>query len=201
MHPRSSLRLVGVRACALAAVATTSGVLGHVHAGGSAPGLAQVLGLWLAASALSAGFLIRQVGWVRIVALLLGEQLLVHAGSMWVAVHSGSSMPAMANMPGMAGMSGMPGMHSMSPIPSPSMIAAHALAAAVAGLWLWRGECALWALLALAGASVRVLWRRVVIRPLRAMPALRVALDVRSTWGLRIAREVQRRGPPRLAAL
>lgn len=199
MHPHPRLRLVGVRACALAAVATTLGVLGHAHAGGSAPGLMQVVGLWLTASVLSAGFLMRQVGWQRIVALLLGEQLLVHASSMWLAGPSTADMPSMPDMPGMA----MPGMHTMSAIPSPSMIAAHALAAVVAGVWLWRGECALWALLALAGESVRILWRRVVIGPVRVrpLPALGVALEIRSLWGLRIAREVPRRGPPRLATL
>lgn len=199
MHPPARLGIVAVRACALAAVATAFGVIGHVHAGGSGPGLSQVLGLWLAAAALSFAFLMREVGWIRIAVLLLGEQLLVHASLMWVVDNHGSPMSAMAGMPAMAGMSGMSG---MSAVPSPTMIAAHGLAAMVAGLWLWRGECALWALLTLAGESLQVLLRRMAIRPLtqHRLPTLRV-VGFRSLWGMRIAREIPRRGPPRLATL
>ena len=194
MHPLPRLRLVGARACAVAAVATVFGVIGHVHAGGGDPYLMPALGLWLVASALSAAFLVREAGWLRIAALLLGEQLVVHVGLMRLA--DPAPMPAMGGMPGM---SGMPAMSQMSVLPSPSMVLGHALAAAVAGLWLWRGERALWALLTLVFERVRTSWLRV--DPLGRLPEVAITVMLRPSWGLRIAREVPRRGPPCLMAL
>lgn len=194
MHPLPRLRLVGARACAVSAVATVFGMIGHVHAGGGDPHLMPVLGLWLGASVLSAAFLVREAGWLRIVALLLGEQLVVHVGLMRLA--DLGSMPAMGGMPGMTG---MPAMSQMSVLPSPSMVLGHALAAAVAGLWLWRGERALWALLTLVFERVRTSWLRV--DPLGRLPGIPINVMPRPLWGLRIARDVPRRGPPRLAAL
>lgn len=195
MHPRAQVWLLGVRACALGGVAAAFGVFGHVHAGGGAPGAAQVVTLWLAASVVASGFLMREAGWLRIVALLLAEQLLIHLGLMWMV-----GMPSMPGMPGMRAMAGMdmPAMRPMSVLPSGGMLAGHALAALIAGLWLWRGERALWTLIALAGASLRVLWRRFVITPV-ALPAVRTATELLPLWGLRVAREVSRRGPPLIA--
>jgi len=197
MHPRPRLPLLGARACALGLVAACVGVWGHVHAGGGDPSPAQLLLVWIAASALSAGFLLREAGWVRIAALLLGEQLLIHTALMWMVGMPASSMPGMASMPGMGPMSG----HDLSPVPSAGMLVGHAAAAAIAGLWLWRGERAMWTLIALAGASLRVLWRPCVVAAMPAVSVPRVEADLLPLWGLRRASDVNRRGPPALAAL
>ncbi|MGN6721154.1 MAG: hypothetical protein ACTHJM_00915 [Marmoricola sp.] len=196
MHPGPPLRLVGARACALGLVATVGGVWGHVHAGGGVPDLLQLVRVWLAASALSAGFLLREVGWLRIASLLLGEQLLIHTTLM-----ACGGMPA--SMPGMADMPGMPGMSSthMSLVPSVGMLVGHAVAAAVAGLWLWRGERTAWMLIALAGASLRILWRHCLIVPVPRASVPTVDADLLPLWGLCRARDVSRRGPPEPALL
>lgn len=198
MHPRPRLPLLGARACALGLVAASVGVWGHVHAGGGDPSLAQLLLVWVAASALSAGFLLREAGWLRIAGLLLAEQLLIHTALMWMVGMRGSSMPGMASMPGIAGMSGM---REVTPVPSVNMLVGHAVAAAIAGLWLWRGERAVWTLVALAGTSLRVLWRWCVVTAIPAVPVPRVEADLLALWGLRRARDTSRRGPPAPAAL
>lgn len=201
MHRAARFRLVVARACVLGGVATAFGAIGHLHAGGGDPRTLGVVAVWLAASALSALFLIAEAGWVRITALLLGEQLLVHTGLMWMA-SAGSSMPPMPDMPSMPGMGPMPTAAPMGMVPSGGMIAAHGLAALVAGLWLWRGERTLWALLALAGTSLRVIAGYVAIAPATppAFVDLRWGTTGASPWDPRIAREVPRRGPPRAAA-
>lgn len=196
MHPGALLRLVGVRACAVAGVATIFGVMGHLHAEGGDPGVSELLAIWLATTALAAGFLIREAGWLRIAVLLLGEQLLVHTSLMWVAVREARPM---SDMPGMAGMQGM---HHMNVLPSPTMLAGHGVAAAVAALWLWQGERAFWALLTIAGDSLRVLLRGGTARPLMpdATSGPLGSDDLRPSWGVLLAREAPRRGPPAFAA-
>lgn len=189
--------MIGARAAALGGVATIFGVMGHVHAGGSAPGLAGIAWVWLASSVLSIGFLIRRAGLMRIASLLLAEQVLVHVGLMWLV-----GMPNPGPMQSMPGMADMPGMMSMpaphaSPLPSLSMLAAHALAAAIAGLWLWRGECALWSLMGRVVVGLH-LDRHEPITPATA-PDLRIETGIFVCWGSRIAREVPRRGPPQVA--
>lgn len=194
------LRYLGARAAALGAVATTFGVMGHVQAGGSAPNPLTVSEIWLVAAVLSAAFLLRRAGLLRIAALLLGEQLLVHVSLMWLVGMPAPPAPMMPAMPGMSGMAGMPGMAmpatapSMSAMPSMSMVAAHALAAMIAGLWLWRGECALWSLLGKVGAALSVRW----LAPATpfAVLDLRIEAQTLPSWGIRIAQEVPRRGPP-----
>ena len=194
MQRRSPILLLGARACTLGGVAAASGVIGHVHAGGVVPTLNQLLVVWLASSALSAGFLLREAGWLRIAMLLLGEQLLIHTSLMWIV-----GMPRMS-MPGMAS---MPGMRDMSVLPSLDMLAAHAAAAAIAGLWLWRGERALWTLVALAGTVLDRWWRPMMISPppSASLADAHDSTGLLSPWGPRLAREVPRRGPPRIAVL
>jgi hypothetical protein len=189
MHVRTQIWLLGARSCVLGGVATTFGVFGHVHAGGGDPTAAQVLGVWLAASVLCGGFLMREAGWFRIAALLLVGQLLIHVGLMWMV-----SMPTMSAMPGMPGMA-MPG---MSLVPSGGMVAGHLVAAAIAGLWLWRGERALWSLIAQAGGSFLLL-RRPFVAVSVTLPDVYIATDLLPLWGLRVTRHVGRRGPPPVA--
>ncbi|MGN6161007.1 MAG: hypothetical protein ACTHOG_04810 [Marmoricola sp.] len=197
MHSPARLRLVGGRACVLGGVATAAGAVGHVHAaGGQAPGLPPLLVSWLLASVVSALFLGRQVGWALLSALLLGEQLGVHAGLMLWATPSASSMPGMADMPGMA----MP-MPAMSAIPSPAMVGAHLGAAVLAGLWLWRGERALSTLLGLVAGTIQLLWCRAVVGPPSPVARMNVCFDLQSWWEVHLARGMPRRGPPACAAL
>lgn len=195
MLPDSSLRLIGARAAALGGVATIFGAIGHVEAGGSDPGPAALTLIWLGASLVSAAFLMRRAGLGRIAALLLIEQVLVHVSLMAFIGMPASPMPGMENMPGMT-----PPAPSMSIFPSMNMLVAHALAAFIAGLWLWRGECALWSLLTRVAITLRIAW----LSPMAA-PRLRSSGFARrsTTEGLaeRLSREVPRRGPPRLSPL
>lgn len=196
MHPIARPWFVGARAAVVGAIATLVGVVGHVRAGGDPPGLGQcwLLGLlWLLCVAVSAVFLIRQAGWLRLALLLLAEQVLVHTGLMTVAMSQRQSMPGMAGMPGMPGMP----MTAMSPVPTPQMMAMHALAAVVVGLWLWRGECALARLIGLVWVALRLLWCPLAMpRPPRVTRALASRFDRLALWGERCAPQVRRRGPP-----
>lgn len=197
MRRAPGLRLIGTRATALGGVATIFGVIGHVQAGGSDPNAWTLAALWLGATLLSLPFLIGRVGLLLIAALLLGEQILVHVGLMALV-----GMPAapMADMPGMA--MPMPSTQ-MSVFPSTNMLLAHAAAALIAGLWLWRGECALWSLLSRVAIRLRFRWLAPI--PSLAVPGLdKSSFERHSTSnGIaeRLSREVPRRGPPLLAAI
>ncbi|MGW6570007.1 hypothetical protein [Streptomyces sp. NPDC054975] len=86
---------------------------------------------------------------------------------------------------------------------SPGMLAAHLLAALVCGLWLARGEAALFALArtvgALAFAPLRLLLAvvRVPEPPHQVRPRPRTP---RRPHGVVLAHALSRRGPPRLSA-
>ncbi|MEU6848877.1 hypothetical protein ABZ901_02930 [Actinacidiphila alni] len=133
----------------------------------------------------------------------------------------GAARPSAHAMPGMPGahtMAGMsmgvpvsPGALALHILPSPWMLVAHAVAAALMGLLLWRGEVALWILTArpvtvVVPRSLTAL--RAVLRVLAAVGGaadnarLRVAASaVRDVTGSRWAspdlrQPVVRRGPP-----
>ncbi|MFF9197045.1 hypothetical protein ACF09L_17755 [Streptomyces sp. NPDC014779] len=83
------------------------------------------------------------------------------------------------------------------------MLAAHLLAALACGLWLARGEAALFALARTAGARaavpLRLLLAAVRVRvpaPSRARRPLRPARRTRRPRGVLLAHTVSRRGPP-----
>lgn len=199
MHPGGRLRFVGFRAAVVGGVATLVGVLGHVRAGGESPSIALLCGLWLLCTASSVLFLLRQATWLRLALLLLVEQVLVHSALMVAAMRS---TPAMPDMPSMASMPAPPGMAddsmpAMSATPSPEMVLMHALAAAVVALWLWRGECALARLLAVARDSIALLWPTVLVSPVVDGQRSPLLPNVgRASWGLLCAQTVRRRGPP-----
>lgn len=207
MQPSAHLRVVGVRAAVVGGIATLVGVLGHLRAGGATPDVPQLCGLWLLCGLVSAPLMMRPAGWLRLTSVLLVEQVLVHAGLMAVAMGSQATAPGMQPMPSMSGMPGMQGMTatsmpSMSPVPSPQMLMMHSLAAAVVGLWLWRGECALVRLIRRARVSIGLLWPIVLVRRAAARRrAVAVRIDLLPLWGLRCAHTVQRRGPPLAGAL
>ncbi|MET8507272.1 hypothetical protein ABZV60_21810 [Streptomyces sp. NPDC004787] len=119
----------------------------------------------------------------------------------------------MAAMPGMthtADASHLAGAAMSGPMGSDSaagsgagMLAAHLLAALACGLWLARGEAALFALARTAGARaavpLRLLLAAVRVRvpaPPRARRPLRPARRTRRPRGVLLAHTVSRRGPP-----
>ncbi|MFJ3902149.1 hypothetical protein [Streptomyces sp. NPDC090025] len=88
----------------------------------------------------------------------------------------------------------------------PGMLAAHLLAALVCGLWLARGEAALFTLARTVGARARTPLRlllaavRVLVPALPPRRPVRPGRPHRRPHGVVLAHTVSRRGPPRPAA-
>jgi hypothetical protein len=141
------------------------------------------------------------------------------AGGSAAAAHAAVGMAGMPGMAGMAGMAGMPGMTGAQgamgyTVP---MLAAHLVAALVAGWLLWRGEAALWRLVRLSGYAASWVAVRLPLRAAFAAVRAFVRFATRKTarkrrrrrgrwddgsWGREPAALrhcVVRRGPPRYA--
>jgi hypothetical protein len=211
------------RAVLLATVTVFLGAVGHVTADGLLPGPAAMLILYVVALVGAAAFLARPATALRLVALLVGGQTLVHLVLSGAAGHAGE--PVRTAAPVRTGGLALPTVDghrvgslqdawdsgSTTATGSPSlpighliehltghapMMLAHTLVAVAVGLWLAVGERALWTLLRLA---VRVLVP--VVRPLPAvrplsMPAHAPALPALS---IVLTRALARRGPPLVA--
>ena len=208
--------LVWSRASALAAVTMLAGIVGHVSADGLLPGVPVLGGLGLVVVVLSAAFLQRPASRLRVVALLVGGQTVVHGAFSLTAGHVGdvartAARPAGGGLPtvdgrrvgslmdsydaavgaGTALAPAVPTGHLVSELAAHApMMAAHLVAAAVVGLWLAAGEQALWALVALAS--------RVALGPLAVALAACRAVVVPPTPPCTVALEPR---PPRTPAL
>jgi hypothetical protein len=228
MPEHASPALRWTRALLIAAVAVSTGVVAHVSADGLLPGPRGLLVLTVLCAGVTAIFLGRQVGTLRIVALVVIGQGFIHSGLAALAGHRGDPVgtparqtvvPAMGSGPrtgsyydqwvqvqphGSAPAVPAWVVHSIADIAAePLMAATHVLAAVVVGAWLAVGERALWAVLALTAAvAVRVVRALAGALVLPVRPAL-----VPSTTAFdrpRIPRTLQhspgvtRRGPPRL---
>lgn len=155
--------LLWSRALILGVMATGLGAVGHVGADGMLPGLGTLATLLVVMVALSALLLLRPASGLLLALSLSAGQAVVHVVLTAAAGHVGDST--------MTGMSGTTGGHehmqasgvSMSALSAhvvghAPMMAAHITVAALVGLWLARGESALWTLIALAA-------RRLVAAP------------------------------------
>lgn len=180
MSGRASATLRWSRAALVAVVALGAGVVAHVSADGLLPGPAGLLVLFAATTMGAAAFLGREIGRVRMVALLVGGQSAVHTGLAAMAGHRGD-VPRVATPhvvvapPTPVSRSGSyfdqwaasvphgadhgPGVptwlvHSIADLLAhPAMALGHVLAAAALGLWLAYGERAVWALIRLGGST------------------------------------------------
>jgi hypothetical protein len=183
-----------VRAFLLATVALLTGGLAHLSAGGElpgAPGLATLLALGTAAGA---PLLHTRASSRRVVLLLVLGQAVVHAVLTAASGHH-EEEPAEIVPPGPALW-----LHHLAEdltAPHAVMALAHAAAAAVVGLWLARGEHAVWLLVALAGQALAPLVRWpgavAVTLPPRVVPVDHALLPPVSHA---FAACLRRRGPP-----
>jgi hypothetical protein len=214
MTPGPALRTT--RAAIFAVVCVVMAALGHaVMSGGAVPGW--MLGAAFLATASAAWWLTgRQRGGAIVTGATVGAQLALHLlfhyaqsarltqAPMEHSAHGAHGAGSMSDGPGMDGMAGMADAHMASAATgiTPGMLLAHALAAVVCGLWLWRGETAAFRLGRTLAAAVFVPLR-LVLRLLSPdalpLPARRLPARPGAGRALRVALlhyVVARRGPP-----
>lgn len=93
---RATPVLLWSRAALLSAVVVAASVIGHVSADGLLPGPLALLALLGATTVVSARFLTRQASAPRLVALLVGGQVVVHGLLSLLAGHGSSTVPPAA---------------------------------------------------------------------------------------------------------
>src|SRR3954469_17377757 len=150
-----------VRALLLASVMLAAGCSGHaVGGGGAAPGA--LLGPMLVVTTIAvAPFLDAPASTLRVVALVLAAQGVLHVA---LDVVSGGTSPAMAShAAGMAAMTADGSMTSAHAVSSAhvGMLLAHVAAAIVVTAWLAAGERAVWTLVGVSLLLVTTTWRAV----------------------------------------
>lgn len=223
-HPNdaASPTLVCLRSLVVGAVATTLGVTAHSIAGGLIPGPFVLLSVIVIAAGIAAPSL-RSPASYRSLALLIGiGQAAVHLVLTTTAGHAAPHSPTLAGPAGSptpqrgggvretlavvpdvpaAGPSGPP--HWVEHLAADAtgtnaaMAVAHLVAAAGVAFWLWRGEQAMWTLIALLARRLLALtYDRQVVAARRQLPMPGNVLVV----GLRPRGErrtpITRRGPP-----
>ncbi|MDP2773990.1 MAG: hypothetical protein Q8O61_10580 [Nocardioides sp.] len=185
---RASGLLLWARAGTLGAVVMLLGSVSHASAGGLLPHAGWLAVMLAVSTVLSARFLLQAVAPVRLVALVVAGQALVHLGLTLAAGHrAAASAGGLADHPHATG-EGVGARHALehaaeaAPLASdaapslgsaavghlvehtleagPLMLVAHLAAAVAVGLWLAVGESALWTVLALTSTSVRTLISR-----------------------------------------
>ncbi|HTW18372.1 MAG TPA: hypothetical protein VMF51_24825 [Nocardioides sp.] len=207
MRPRTDPAVLWARAVLLASVAVFLGAAGHVTADGLLPGPAALVVLYVVAVVGAAAFLARPASPLRLVALLVGGQTVVHLVLSAAAGHVGDpARPAAGPAPAPAGTlptvdgrrvgtlqdafdvgaghaSGpaLPVGHLLDHLTGQApMMLAHLVVAVAVGLWLAVGERSLWTLLALAAT--------VVLAPLQLLAAIaRAGLPVVRRLAVRAA--------------
>lgn len=197
------------RAALLGSVACLLGLAGHVLADGELPGPVWLAVLLAVAVALSAPLLVRPASTVRVVAMLVAGQALVHVFLLATAgrAPSGHRVGSLQQHvdAGMAGGPDGPALDAADVAGGVSAhlpaLAVHLLVAVLVGLGLALVERTLWSLAALL-RPLLIAWTLVharVVAPVRDLVTLPAVPPVlRSSQ--RIARSVVRRGPPLLAA-
>ncbi|MEU4096479.1 hypothetical protein [Streptomyces sp. NPDC026673] len=193
------------RAAVFAAVCVTVTGLGHAVMSRAVPGWA--VGYAFAATTAGAWWLAgrRERGAPAVTGATVGAQLALHAWfSLAQAFAAAPADPALGAGHTSAAMDAMPMSASSMGGWSTGMASAHALAALVCGLWLWRGEVAAFRLgRALAAFVLAPLRRAVRIRCTGHLPApFRPASflgPVRPPRRTSLRHTVSRRGPPKPA--
>jgi hypothetical protein len=166
-----------VRALTLASVLFTSGLAGHVAAGGVTPAASALVPLFVLTVLAVAAFAMAPISPARAVVLMVGGQGLLHAA---LQLFGGPRVTATITMCGMGSevdaVSSPTGSHLMmhSGASAPHgfamplmtgghliMLFGHLAAALVVGLWLAAGERAFGAVLGLAARPVVNAWRMV----------------------------------------
>lgn len=215
--PTAGLVLRWVRALVLAAVVLPLGATAHGAAHGRLPSLGVMAGLLMLVAAMVTPLLRRELSATRVVGLVVGGQVFVHAVLTTVlatarpAATSGTAaaMPAHTHVSGLGHGTQSAADASRAALAAAAlpggalgMVLAHLAAALVVGLWLAVGEHALWAVLRVAGDRVVAVLDTVLgVVPVGSAPhEVRLArvergdVDARSAW--RGAGALGRRGPP-----
>ncbi|MGW4120911.1 hypothetical protein [Nocardia sp. NPDC004711] len=180
-----------VRAAIFAVIAVAVSAAGHGHVVGHGLSFSALVVACGGTAAVAWAFADRQWGVLPIVGGLAGMQLVLH---LWFGLAPMSG----GHMNHVAGMSGAVSAGSSTP----AMISAHCLAAMFCGLWLWRGERALFALLRALYARFFVPLLLVYLHPSvpAGLPAGRVAEHRVPKPSETLLRHVlARRGPPACA--
>lgn len=226
MDSRPDAVLLWARALGVGSMAVFLGVAGHATADGLLPGPGVLTALTVAAVLLCVPLLARPASALRLVAVMVGGQAVVHVVLTLTAGHVGDPVrTAVTATPGGASLPEVGGRRLGSladaydaaaavPASGPAlpahlvadltahapMMAVHLAAAALVGLWIAVGERALWHVLALTGRRLLLavdLLLTIVVHG----PVLRpVAADrpVRPVATLWRSRPQLRRGPPLL---
>lgn len=183
---RASGLLLWGRAVTLASVVMLVGAVSHVSAGGLLPHAGWLAGMTAVGAVLCARFLLTAIGPLRLVAVVVTGQALVHLGLTLSAGHRGpaTGVAGAADHPHAPG-EGVGALHALQHASDPAalgadlqpsagsaalghlvehvadtgpvMLLAHLAAAVAVALWLAVGESALWTVLALTSTSVRTL--------------------------------------------
>ena len=209
------------RASLLSAVCVVVGTVAHLSAGGLLPGPVGMVALVVVGALAVAPLLGRQLSKLQVVALLMGGQTVVHLALTALAGHQGQggaqpsptptfAAPRPTTRGGSLFEQVMPTQHG-TPLRTPDLVThliddlsgphalmavAHLVAAAGVGLWLARGEEALWTVIRLAVRPALPSTPHVPVLARLPLPGPAPAL---SLWLQ--SRPVQRRGPPRSFAL
>jgi hypothetical protein len=181
-----------LRALLLSTVALLAGSLAHLSAGGRLPGALGMVGLLVLGTTAAAPLLRSRASTRRVVLLLVLGQAAVH-----LLLTAGSGHHE--DEPGPIPTGPALWLHHLSEDLTADhavMALAHAVAAAAVGLWLARGEHALWLLVDLAAQALAPLvrWPALLVpaRPPRVVPLDQVLLPGISVLALCL----RRRGPP-----
>jgi hypothetical protein len=199
MEARMDPCVLWARAIGVGSIAFFLGVVGHVSADGLLPGPLLLGALLALCVLLSVPMLGRPASPLRLVAMLVGGQTVIHLALTLTAGHAGDAPRAGAAVARPRGLDRLPvvdghrvgslqdayqGAAGHAPL-APTlpvghliddlsahapMMVAHLVAAALVGLWLAHGERCLWAVLALTGR--RVLLATWALVPVPAGPAL-----------------------------
>lgn len=202
------------RAVVLALVTLVSGSVAHTSADGLLPGWPVMVLLLVASTALCEPLLQRPASTVRVVAVAVGAQTAVHLALSATAGHRGGPVAPTAPLPPVTlgrshAAADLSASHVAGTAPSSAetlghlaadlpMMLLHLAAAAVVGLWLARGERALWTLLTLVWRFVALPAPTVTLTGLRRVVVRRRTPPVRLLRALSLV--VTRRGPPALLA-
>jgi len=227
MPEHASPTLRWTRALLIASVAISTGIVAHVAADGMLPGPRGLMVLTMLCTAVTACFLGRRAGTLRIVTLVVLGQGFIHSGLAAMAGHRDDPIGTPTRYPVPAMDSGprtgsyydqwaqvqphgsgpaVPAwlVHSIADVAAePLMAATHVLAAVVVGGWLAVGERALWAVLGFTAAVTVRLVRALAAALVLPTPAGTVPVPVafdrpRIPRTLQHSPGVTRRGPPRL---
>ncbi len=154
VETRADTGLTVARAFIASLVSLLLAVAAHLSAGGLLPALWTFPLMLLLCTVSTSMWLSREASRLRIAALLIAGQTTIHVAMTALAGHGETIEPGPTNVAGALREAGEHLLADLTPAQAP-MALAHLAAAALAGLWLARGERFLWHTLRLLAQSTR----------------------------------------------